>query len=67
MPALIQSLPDNFRVDFTEVKVANSATLILMLALKRQAQQMYKAVNFVHFPPSMNRIIKLAELEKLLY
>lgn len=66
IPTLVQSMPDNIRVDFAEVKVVSSAALILMLAMKRQAQQLNKSIQFIHFPQYMNRMIKLAALDKLL-
>ena len=67
LPSLIQSMPDNFCVDFAETKLLSSAALVFMLAVKRQACKLNKSVSFIHFPPQVNRIIKLAALENILY
>ena len=58
--------PSISEVDLSLVKKSDSAALLLLLSLWRQAQKKNLNLRFINLPPQLTRLVTLSNLEKVL-
>jgi anti-anti-sigma factor len=63
---LLNTHPCLATVNFSNVKESDSAALLFLLSLWRQAQKRTISLQFLNLPSQMTRLINLSNLEKVL-
>lgn len=57
---------DQLIVDLSEVDQSDSTALAVMLEWANQANKSHKQISFTHVPDQLMRLIKMADLQKIL-
>ncbi len=63
---LLNSLPSPIRIDLSSVTRSNSSGVALLIAWQRFAHKTNKTIQFLNLPITMQQIIRVSELEKVL-
>ena len=63
---LLNSLPSPIRIDLSSVTRSDSSGVALLIAWQRFARKTNKTIQFLNLPITMQEIIRVSELEKVL-